>query len=204
MKVIKFLIVLTFSGYIFASSPNEFESVTVGFKLTKPEEWQFITAEENIENLKKVKMNDTEFHQMMIKYSTAPLVALTKYPEPFDDLNPSFKVNIKPLAGLKGASSKQFLEAMASQFQKMFQDFQIDQEPTDIEVAGLKGSYMRIKYTMAIPDGRTFPTMSELWIIPRGEYFFMIGAGTRQDEKTGTRKEIKDILDTAVIQKSDI
>jgi hypothetical protein len=41
--------------------------------------------------------------------------------------------------------------------------------------------------------------MSELWIVPRGDYFFMIGAGTRQDEKTGTRKEIQEILKTVKI-----
>src|SRR5262245_4472570 len=30
----------------------------------------------------------------MLKYATAPLVAIMKYFEPYDDLNPSFKVNI--------------------------------------------------------------------------------------------------------------
>lgn len=43
------------------------------------------------------------------------------------------------------------------------------------------------------------PITSELWIIPRGDYFFMVGAGTRQDEKTGSRKEVESILNTIVI-----
>ncbi len=55
---------------------------------------------------------------------------------------------------------------------------------------------MRIDYSLTIPDGRFFPTASELWIVPRGDYFFMIGAGTRQDEKTGSRKEILKILNS--------
>ena len=68
------------------------------------------------------------------------------------------------------------------------------QAPTDTTVSDLSAAYMRINYTLAIPDGRTFPTTSELWIVPRGNYFFMIGAGTRQDGKTGSREEISKIL----------
>ncbi len=34
-----------------------------------------------------------------------------------------------------------------------------------------------------------------------GDYFFIIGAGTRQDEKTGSRDEIKQILSTVKIDK---
>jgi len=80
------------------------------------------------------------------------------------------------------------------QFQKMFQDFNLVQAPTDTTVGKLPAAYMRINYSLAIPDGRTFPTASELWIVPRGDYFFMIGAGTRQDGKTGSREEITKIL----------
>jgi hypothetical protein len=58
-----------------------------------------------------------------------------------------------------------------------------------------------MNYTMEIPDGRSFQTTSELWIVPRGDYFFMIGAGTRQDEKTGSREEIQDILASLKIEK---
>ena len=55
---------------------------------------------------------------------------------------------------------------------------------------------MKIHYSLQVPDGRTFPTTSEMWIVPKGDYFFMIGAGTRQDEKTGSRREIQQIVDS--------
>jgi hypothetical protein len=51
-----------------------------------------------------------------------------------------------------------------------------------------------MNYSMTMPDGRELPTTSELWIIPRGDYFFLIGAGTRQDESTGSKAEIEYIL----------
>ncbi len=201
MKFFIVLILMTVSSVVYANSTSDFESVTVGFKATKPANWQFVTAQENLENLKKVELNDAELQQLMIKYSTAPLVAMMKHPEPFDDINPSFKVNIKPLGQLRGADPKQILGLILPQLQKMFKDFKLEQEPMDTTVSGLKASYMRINYSLSIPDGRVFLTTSELWIVPRGDYFFMIGAGTRQDEKTGSRGEIKKILNSVVISK---
>jgi hypothetical protein len=35
--------------------------------------------------------------------------------------------------------------------------------------------------------------------VPRGDLLFMIGVGTRQDEKSGTRKEARGIIDTIKI-----
>ncbi len=188
------------SGMAYAGdSDNTFRSVTVGFEITKPESWHFLTAEQNLENLKRTKLSDEEFKQLMLKYATAPLVAMTKHPEPFDDLNPSLKVNVRPFGQLKGTDPKQILAMVSVQFAGIFKDYEVVEGPIDTEVSGISSGYLRFNYTIEIPDGRTFPTTSEVWIVPRGDYFFMIGAGTRQDEKTGTRKEIHEILKTAKI-----
>jgi hypothetical protein len=187
-------------GMAFAGdSDNTFRSVTVGFEITKPESWQFLTAEQNLENIKRTKLSDEEFKQLMLKYATAPLVAMMKHPEPFDDLNPSLRVNAKPFGLLKGTDPKQILSMVSVQFTSIFKDYEVVEGPIDTEVSGIKSGYLRFNYTIEIPDGRMFPATSELWIVPRGDYFFMIGAGTRQDEKTGTRKEIHEILRTVKI-----
>jgi hypothetical protein len=179
---------------------DAFQSPTAGFQVTKPSDWTYVTAKQNLENIKAVKLSDEEFHAAMQKYATAPLVAMMKYPEPYDDVNPSFKVNIKPYGGLKGKAPEELINLVIPQVQKAFKDFVLVQAPTEAVVSGMKSAYARMNYTMEIPDGRTFPTTSELWIVPRGDYFFMIGAGTRQDEKTGTRDEIRAILETVKIE----
>ena len=194
MRIIQVLVVSLLSFSVFAQDVNVFESVTVGFKVTKPSEWQFVTAEENLERLKNIQLNDEEFKRLMLKYSTAPLVAMMKYPEPFDDLNPSFKVNVKPLGKFKGDDPKKIMGFMLPQFYKMFDDFKLVQPPVDTTVDELPATYMRMDYSVAISDGRSFPTTSELWIVPRGDYFFLIGAGTRQDGVTGSREEISKII----------
>lgn len=182
-----------------ATSTNTFKSVTVGFEITKPDAWNFLTAQQNLENLRNTNLSDEEFHQLMLKHSTVPLVAMTKYPEPYEDLNPSLKVTIKPFGQMKGADPKHILAAVSAQLQVVFKDFQLVQPPTDTEVSGITSGYMRINYSVQAPDGRLFPTTSELWIVPRGDYFFLIGAGTRQDGGTGARREIEEILSTVKI-----
>jgi hypothetical protein len=193
------VITLVFSTLAFAGTDNTFTNVTVGFSVTKPDSWQFFTAEQNLENLKRMQLKDEEFRESMLKYSTAPLVAMTKYSEPYNDLNPSLKVNIKPLGNLKGMGAKEILNMMVASLKDVFTDFEITVQPTETTVSGLRAGYVQFNYSVRSPDGRSFPTTSELWIIPRGDYFFMIGAGTRQDEMTGTRAEIQDIMKTVSI-----
>ncbi len=203
MKHIRLFVILflLLAFEVYAEDRDTFKSVTVGIEVTKPSVWSFASTQEILENLKSIKLNDEQFHQLMLKYSTVPLVAMMKYPEPYDDINPSFKVNIKPFGQHKGADGKQVISSILPQFNKMFKDFIVVQAPIDTEVSGLKAAYSRFNYSLQIPDGREFPTSSELWIVPRGDYFFLIGAGTRQDEKTGSRDEIKQILSTVKIDK---
>lgn len=194
------LFVSAWGSLAHAEQSDVFTSPTAGLKVTKPIGWHYVTAAQNLENLKATKLNDQEFQAAMLKYATAPLVAMTRFPEPYDDLNPSFKVNIKPFGQLKGQAAKDIIGLMLPQFQKAFKDFKLVQPPTEVEVSGIKSGYARINYSLQTPDGTVFPTTSELWIVPRGDYFFILGAGTRQDEKTGSRKEIASIIRSVKIE----
>lgn len=199
-RIIALLFALTVSNAAAEDGTNAFKSPTVGFSVVKPSDWQFMTAEQNLENLARTQLNDRQLQEAMRKYSTAPLVAMTKYPEPFDDLNPSFKVNIRSLGELSGDDPVSIIKLAIRPIAKSFKDFTIAEQPSETSVSGLKAAHVRIHYSLEVPDGRTFPTASDLWIVPRGKFFFMIGAGTRQDEKTGTRAEIEKILSSVLIE----
>lgn len=192
---------LLVTSYGVLADSNEYANPTVGFRITKPEAWQFATVQQNLDNLKSTKLQSTEMQEAMVRSATAPLVVMFKYPEPYQDINPSFKVNIKPLGQLKGRDAKQIAGLLLPSLQKAFKDFAVAQAPSDVTVSGLKGAYMRVTYSLEVPEVGLFPTTSELWIVPRGDYFFMIGAGTRTDEKTGSRQEIQDILKTISIER---
>lgn len=200
MKFIKIFIFLLLSSNALAGNSDDFENKMFGFKMSKPSDWHFLTAKEHYEGLKRINLEDKKFQEILAKKSSAPMVVITKHQEPFDDLNPSFKVSVKPIGRLINSNALKTIEAMTPIFEKMFTNFKIQQKPTKIKIFGLEASYTRFNYSVSIPDGRTFPATSEIWIIPKENYFFMIGVGFRQDEKTGSYDEIKSILDTIVIQ----
>jgi hypothetical protein len=97
---------------------------------------------------------------------------------------------------LKGTEPVKIIGTVLPQLQRAFEDFTIVQQPMEVMVGGLRAGYTRVHYTLQTSDGQSFPTASELWIVPRGDFFFMLGAGTRQDEKTGSRADISKILAT--------
>ena len=121
MKLLKILALMLITGFAYAD-PNVFEDTTIGFKVTKPSEWRFVTSKEHIDNLKRIELEDEDIKQKLIKYSRVPLVAMAKYPDSFNDLNPSFKVTIRPIGKLRNATAKQILEVLETQFKTIYQN----------------------------------------------------------------------------------
>jgi hypothetical protein len=180
---------------------NTYKNPTVGLTLVKPADWHFMTAEQNAENLERTKLKDEQFQELVKKYASAPLVVITKYKEPYDDLNPSLKINMRPLGDFSAEDPKTILTRATAPLKNALKDFKIVTAPKDTNVSGLKAAYAKFHYSLGIPDGRSFPTCSEMWVVPRGKHFFLIGTGTRQDEKTGKREEIQKIVDSLKIER---
>lgn len=202
MKITKFflLLLLLIPNYALANTSNIFENKTFGLKLVKPDDWQFLTAQQHYEGLKRLEMDDKEMQKLIVQKSNAPLVIITKYPEPHDDLNPSFKMNVRPIGNSQNFDSIKTLETITVGIKKMFKDLKIDQKPTNVTISGIESAYMRVSYTLNTENGGSFAATSEMWVVPRDNYFFMIGAGIRQDEKNGSRNEIKKIIDSINIE----
>jgi hypothetical protein len=199
MRTILFaLAFLAFGVGARAQSAEIVSNTTVGIEATKPADWQHLTAEANAANIRAVEMDDKEFQEAVAKYATAPIIAFTKYAEPYPDINPSFKINMRPSGSFAGRSASDVLAVVIPSLKKAFSDAVVKQGPTETIVSGLPAAYVQLDYTMSA-GGMKFPTTSELWIVPRGNFFFMIGAGTRQDEATGTRAEIRSIIESLKI-----
>jgi serine/threonine protein kinase len=180
--------------------PELFRSPTVGFEIRKPLSWHYTTVEQHTENLRSLKLDDKEFTAAMVKHASVPLVAFTKFPEPYTDLSPTFKVIVRPLGELKGHPPTDIIQLfMLAPLERAFRDVQVAQPPTDMVVAGINAAYARIDCTLQTVDSQIF-TATELWVIPREDIFFMLGAATRPDERTGSRKEIAEIVSSVRIE----
>ena len=187
---------------IYASDLNTFTNSTLGFSITKPEHWQVTSAEDYFKNLNQVKIENKEFQELAIKYAKVPLFAFMKYPEPYEDINPSIKIHFKyreSLPNFAGKTSKQILDVTSVTFKQVFKDFKIIEEPTDVDFSGIKSAYMKYQYTLTAPDGRGFPNCSEMWIVPRGEYFYLIVVGYRQDASAEDLNDIKRMVSSIKI-----
>ena len=177
---------------------DTYSNPTLGFSIRKPSSWHYLSAEQHRENLKRSDFTDPKFKELVTRYARTPFLAITKHKEPHDDLNPSLRVNAREAGNLKGMAPEKVVELTASAFSRMFKDYAVAEGPVATKVSGHSAGYMRVNYTHEA-GGASWPTTSELWIVPRGDLVFIIGAGTRQDEKSGTRKEVRGIIDTIKI-----
>ena len=148
--------------------------------------------------MKRSDFADPKFKELVTRYARTPFLAITKHKEPYNDLNPSLRVNAREAGNLKGMPPEKVVELSASAFSRMFKDYAVAEGPLATKLSGHPAGYMRVNYTHEA-GGRGWRTTSELWIVPRGDLVFIIGVGTRQDEKSGTRKEVRSIVDTIKI-----
>jgi hypothetical protein len=144
-------------------------------------------------------MDDRGLQELAARYATAPVVAFAKYKEPYEDLNPSFKINVRPLGAFAGHRPEEILEAAIPTFRRMFGDLRIDYAPTRTTLSAKQAAYTKLSYTMRA-GGREFPAVSEIWVVPSGPVFFMIGTGTRADERNGSRAEGRAIVESIRIE----
>jgi hypothetical protein len=168
---------------------------SLGLSVARPLTWSTITAEENVRNLRSVEMDDRQLQELAIRYSAAPIVAFAKYKEPYADLNPSFKVNVRRLGSFAGQAPEQILAAAIPTLARMFADLKVSQQPTPTTLSGKRAAYAELAYTLRA-GGKEMPTISQIWVVPSGPVFFMIATGTRADEKKGTRAEARAIVDS--------
>jgi hypothetical protein len=166
-----------------------------GFEVTLPDGWVQSTAAQYYENISRIQADDPEFQDALMKHANTPLVMAMKYPEPFEDVNPSFKINARPYGPLSDKDGVAIIEVILPTLQSAFTDMAITSPPTKVTVGGRAAGHVAIKYSMKTPVGE-LPTASELWIIPDVHYFYIIGIGFRQDESTGARAEAAQPVET--------
>jgi hypothetical protein len=172
---------------------------TLGLTAVRPSGWFTITADANSRNIRSVQMADPEFQALAARYANSPVIAFSKFQEPYPDLNPSFKINVRPLGGFSKFSPEDILTAALPAMRRVSNDMKVLEGPKAAQVSGRKAAYARLSYTLKAQN-ISVPTISEVWIVPKGTIFFMIGVGTRADQKNGSRSEMRRIVDTLQIK----
>ncbi len=170
-----------------------FHHTGAGFSITKPMAWKYLSPEMAVAARQSVKLDDKELEKMIKENPNSPLVVLTRYQEPYPTLNPSVSVNMTPMP-VQGISPKDFLNLMLTEgVQKMFPDMIYVDEVQDANIDGINGAYTKVKYTMAAGDMK-FPTMTRMWLVPRGKVMFTVGMSGPQDGPDVSEESFQEIL----------
>ena len=178
------LLSFVFLPVVASANDSVFESQTVGFKVVKPASWVFMSPEELIR-----------------RRANASLVAMTKYPEPHDGLNPGVQVTVSPLGAAKDMPVKDILEQKFGMIKSMADDFTVIDGIRDVEVGGLKGVYTKASYSIEGPDGRRYEILTRVWFLKRGTSTFMIGASGPQSGPDISEAEFSEIIASIEIAK---
>lgn len=195
------LMIIFFSTLGYAAEPDTFRNPCAGISITKPADWYYMGIDKNYEYLKNSIMKDEELKKLSLKMADVPMIIIMKYPEPYNNLNPTLKIDVKPTGDYKGTNPKKILSAMTASMGDFFDGFKIIKGPVESKIDGMNGAYIRFNTIMKMEGGQSYPSCSEIWVIPRGAHMFMFSANTRQDEKNCKRDEIRKIIDTIKIDR---
>lgn len=195
---ITFALCLLVLAPIASADADRYENPTLQFVLTKPATWHFMSLQQHRENLERVAFGSEAFKQQVIAQSTSPLVMITRHPEPYAGLNASLKVSVKPFGALPTREPVPLLDMILPTLKQQLNGVQVIQAPRATTVAGLPAAHVVLHYTLGATDGDAFATASELWIVPNGDFFYMIGAGYAQGD-ADTRAEIAKVVDGLAI-----
>ena len=180
-----------------AGEQNTYTNPALGFTITKPANWKIASAGDYFKNLGQVNLDDSGFQEKVKEYARAPFFVFMKYPKPYDNINSSIKVYFRYCKSLPNHvenGPKDILNTALLVFKETLKNLKVIKGPADANISGIKSAYVKYQYTLIAHNGRGFPDSSEMWIVPRGEYYYLIVSGQRQDASAEDLIDIKRMI----------
>jgi hypothetical protein len=162
--------------------------------------WTLISAAERESRLGSTEFKDDGLKDFVIAHMSKPFLVMTKPRQASPQ--PTITVLVAPLESTMSTDPVANLQSMAASGERAFVDYRIVEEPRSTDVGGRKGAYCKATYTMRLQDGETAPVSFETWHTVRGDYYFLIGAVSRQPEDASTENEIKEMLSSFKINEA--
>ncbi len=167
---------------------------TFGISIEKPNTWFEISAEDFTNNLNNVKTKDEEFNELLKKHAKVPFFAIYKFKDPYEDINPSLKINISPAGSLDRTKPDLFLNSIIKTMESKFANFSIINKPEISYINGKTCAFAKYSYTLSVHGGISYEITSALWILPHKNNVFIIGVGYRSDETNVKFAEFRKIV----------
>ena len=178
---------------------NTFESRETGFKITKPEGWQFVPAKTYAQNLALPRLRDKDLERVIRSKPNVPFLVIARFPEPYAGLNPSVQILFKTQGELLGQGAPALLTRVVERLKGNFRDFTFVRPVEATTVDGQAASRMVARYTVAASEGKEFITVARMWVVPKGEYMFTVSMYGPQEGPNTSEKEFDQILQSIKI-----
>ena len=159
------------------SSPDDprdeapFRSEVVGIEVTKPHGWHLQSLEELARLGSVPGLDDATLQKLRKQLPIAPLVA-TRYPEPYDSLNPTFEFWAWPLDPIQGSKAPELLHLLLKSLASMVEEFRLIQDISELRVDGVRGAKATAEYIFEAEDGSVYPTRSTIVVVPKGRFLY--------------------------------
>ena len=171
-----------------AADADRFSSESAGVSIVKRPAWSFMKLEDELANRKAVSVGNQETDRAMHDNSVPPLVVIARYPEPSEKPNPTLKINLRALGELTGRAPLEIGQFVADFMAKLIASFALEGEVEVVTLSGLPAATFRAHFSLEVPQrGRSYPVKTQVWIVPRGEYAFIIAVS----DPTGGAKEFQ-------------
>jgi len=184
-----------------ADEEEVFHHPGVGFSLTKPSNWKYLSPEMALAARQSTKLDDKELEKAIKENPNAPLVVITRHHEPYPTLNPSVSVQIANLA-IEGMPPKDYLSMNIEVLKRAFPDLTYVDKVQDTNVDGVSGAYSKVKYTYTLAEGgQKYPALARMWMLPRGNKILTISMHGPQEGPDVSEETFNKILSSIKIDK---
>jgi hypothetical protein len=198
MKILIALILFISTG-AHAKDDNLFTSPTLGFHITKPTAWRFVSANTYLDQMKEMRFADAEFQRQWSQAIRAPVVVIAKHPPDFNEVNTTFKVDVKPYGVIPEKSTGvTAFQVLVPNLKRVTKDFNVEEGPREAVVGGRNGAYLRASYFVTSSTGVQVALTSEMWVIPLSNYIYIIGGSYKKGSDSGP-SEVAAIMKTIAI-----
>lgn len=176
-------ILLIIAGLIAGSAQaaETYQSALFGVQVTKPDAWEVLNG--TSDGVTVLERDKVQLAQAIKLHLKSPLVELAKHREPFNDVSPSVEIGIGEFSDVKGFEGEGLLVKYFEALKGAFTEFAFEQVPLTTTIGGRKAGYARFRHVVDLAKIGKVNIVSEMWAIPRDDFYIMIAASTRGDEK---------------------
>ncbi|GMU65861.1 MAG: hypothetical protein AMXMBFR36_21350 [Acidobacteriota bacterium] len=173
---------------------NHYRNESAGFEFIKPDSWFFATQELLAENQKHLRIKDKEF-DAKLRAAKGPLASTHKYPAAQGGVNPNFQVSVLTLDDWSTKTARQMVRDLIEPLKASFEDLSYVDDARETTIDGREGARAGIALTRGVSDGTSARLRTDIVVVPRGEFMYMIGLSRElADEDSGL--ELEAILKT--------